>query len=177
MKSLKRISCFVLCCLFVLGVFVNTSAMAAPGDLLGTVTLPGNGSCNVGGTFDCTYYMAIDSNSCSSSTMGIYLPPADGNSAATFVSTKSIVDGNGSNVTISALAWDPGRGKVWGAYSNSVWLIDIGDATVSGNALATLQFLTSDVNVFGGLIDGLAWDPNDDTVFWSRDSTCCVWQF
>lgn len=178
MKKSKTIcAVMVISMLFTVMMAVTPAAYGAPGDLLGTVSLPGNGTCNVGGTFNCTYYMAIQSDSCSGSTMGIFLPPAGGNGNATLVSTKSIVDAGGSAVTISGLAWDPGRGKVWGAYSSSVWLIDIGDPTVSGNALATFQFLTTDEGPSGGLIDGLAYDPSDDTVYWSKDATCCVWQF
>lgn len=157
-------------------------ALAAPGDLLGTVNLPGNGNCAVAGTFDGTYYMTMQGGfgvGCAGSTLQVFLPPAGGNGNATLVSTKSIVDGGGSPVSISALAWDPSRSSsgnemVWGAFANRVFLINIGDPTVSGNALATTQFAH---NLSGGLIDGLAWDPNDDTLYWSRDATCCVWQF
>jgi hypothetical protein len=156
-------------------VVLTSVAYAAPGDLLGTVTLPGNGSCNVAGTFDCTYYMAIDSNSCFSSTIGIYLPPIDGNGAATRVSTKNIVDGGVNDVNISALAWDPSRGRVWGAYDANIYLIDVGDPTVDGNAVATWQFNT---NVGGiSLVDGLAYDPNDDTLYYSPDVDANVYHF
>jgi hypothetical protein len=155
-------------------VLLASVAHAAPGALLGTVTLPGNGSCSVAGTFDCTYYMTIKSG-CGSPVLQIYLPPVGGNGAAALVSTKTIVDAAGNATTISALAWDPSRGKVWGGYGNSIWLIDIGDPTVSGNAAATFQF---NPNVGGiTLVDGLAYDPGDDTLYYSPDVNLSVFQF
>jgi Ca2+-binding RTX toxin-like protein len=64
---------------------------------------------------------------------------------------------------------------LWGAYLNNVYLIDMGDPTVSGDALATFQF---NPNVGGiGLIDGLAWDSSDDTLYHSPDIDCSVYQF
>lgn len=152
-------------------------AAAVPGSLLGTVTLPGNGGCNVAGTFDGTYYLTIQSSGCASSTLGVYQPPVGGNGAATLVATKSIVDSSSNPVTISALAWDASRSKVWGGFnaSNQVWLIDIGNPTVSGNATATFQF---NPNVGGfGLVDGMEWDDNDDTLYYSPDVDCNVYQF
>lgn len=153
-----------------------TVVLAAPGGLLGTVTLPGNGSCSVGGTFDGTYYMTVEhAPSCASTTLQIYLPPAGGNGAATLVATKNIDDGGGIGVTISALAWDPGRGKVWAAYNDNIYLIDIGDPTVGGNATATWQFKAHR----GGysLVDGLAYDPGDDTLYYSPDVNSNVYHF
>lgn len=153
-------------------------ALAAPGDLLGTVTLPGNGSCSVAGAFDGKHYLTIQTDSgggCASSTLLVYQPPAGGNGAATLVSTKSIVDSNGSPVVVSALAWDPNRKKVWGAFSGQVWLIDLGDPGVSGSATASLQFSPT----VGGieLIDGLAYDAGDDTLYYSPDVNCSAFQF
>ncbi len=148
---------------------------AAAGDLLGTVPLPGNGACSVAGTFDGTYYMTINSDFCSGQTIGIYLPPADGNSSATLVSNKSIVNSSGDSVTISALAWDPSRSMLWGAYGNDVYLINISDPTVSGDALAELQF---NPNVGGlPLVDGLAYDASDDSLYYSPDVDCNVYHF
>jgi hypothetical protein len=151
-------------------------ALAAPGDLLGTVTLPGNGDCSVAGTFDGTYYMTMSpTGGCTSTTLQVYQPPPSGNGAATLVSSKTVVDSAGSAVDISALAWDPARGMVWGAFANDVWLIDIGDPTVSGNAVATFQF---NAGVAGlSLVDGLAYDASDDSLYYSPDEDCCVHHF
>jgi hypothetical protein len=151
---------------------------ASPGDLLGTVTLPGNGDCSVAGTFTGTFYLTMEGGlgvNCAGSTLQIYQPPAGGNGAATLIATKSIVDSNGNAVSISALDWDSSRGMVWGAYANAVWLLDIGDPTITGDALATFQF---NPNV-GGLdvVDGVAWDASDDTFYYSPDVDCNVYQF
>jgi uncharacterized repeat protein (TIGR01451 family) len=152
---------------------LSGAALAAPGDLLGTVTLPGNGSCSVAGTFDGTHYMTM--SGCPSATLQVYEAPAGGNGAATLVSNKSIVDSAGTPVSISALAWDPSRGMVWGAYADQVWLIDIGNPVVSANALATVQFNPG----VGGLslVDGLAYDGSDDTLYYSPDVDCSVHHF
>ncbi len=159
-------------------IMAPTAALAAIGDLLGTVSLPGGGDCSVGGTFDGTYYitpMATIAGGCKSSTLGIYRPPAGGNGSATLVSTKSVVDGGSNPVNISAITWDSSRSRLWGAYANKVWLIDTGDPTVNSNALATFAF---NPNVGGyALIDGLAWDRNDDTLYHSPDIDLNVYQF
>ena len=163
-----------------LGLFAAREAEAAPGALVETVSLPSNGACNVGLAFDGTYYMAIASDGCASSTLRVYTAPASDSvpataEAATLVSTKTIKDGAGALVTMSAVDWDASRGKLWGAYANAIYLIDIGDPTVDGDALATFEF-NPDV---GGssLVDGLALDPNDDTVYYSPDVNCSVYQF
>ena len=153
-------------------------ALAAPGDLLGTVNLPGNGDCTVAGTFDGTYYMTMQGGfavGCAGNTLQVFLPPAGGNGNATLVATKTLVDGASNPVAISALAWDPSRGMVWGAYNDNVYLIAIGDPTVSGNVLATWQFTAG----VGGisLVDGLAWDGSDDTLYYSPDVDNNVYHF
>ncbi|MHA2105912.1 MAG: hypothetical protein ACW981_21000 [Candidatus Hodarchaeales archaeon] len=154
-----------------------SSGLAAIGALLGTVNLPGNGNCAVGGTFDGTYYMTMEGGffvGCAGSNLQVFQPPAGGNGNAISISNKSIVDTASNNlVSISALAWDAGRGKVWGAYSGKVYLIDIGDPTVSGNASATLQFSPG----FGGLIDGLAYDPSDDSLYYTPDVSTQIWHY
>jgi uncharacterized repeat protein (TIGR01451 family) len=160
----------------VLGLSPRT-ARAVPGDLLGTVTLPGNGGCNVTLTFTGVYVLTVQSGGCAGTTIGVYSPPPGGNGAATLVATKAVVDGIGNPVTISGLAWDPSRGKVWAAHNgdNAVYLVDIGNPAVSGNATATFQFSP---NVSGfTLTDGLEWDPEEDTLWYSPDVSCDVFEF
>ena len=149
--------------------------LAATGDLLGIVTLPGNGGCSVAGTFDGIYYMTINTGGCVGTVIGIYSPPLGGNGTATLVSTKNIVDGANNSVSISALAWDPSRNKLWGAYNDQVFLIDVGDKTMNTDAVATLEFNAG----VGGipLIDGLAYDGSDDTIYYSPDVDCNVHHF
>ena len=125
---------------------------ALVGDLLDTVGLPGNDNCSVAGTFTGTYYMTMEGGfavGCAGNQLQIYTPPAPDvvpglpPDPATLVSTQSVFDAGGNAVNISALAWDPTRNKVWGAYDDNVYLIDIVDPTVDGNATATLQFSPS----------------------------------
>lgn len=171
MKTAKKLLAIGLAAVMVLG--IGGVAYAAIGGRLATVTL-NNGSCNVAGTFDGTYYIAIKSDSCMGTTIGIYTPPA-GDGVATEVSTKDIRDGSGNLVVISALAWDPSRNQLWGAYADNLWLIDIGDPTVSGDALAVHQFTAG----VGGssLVDGLAYDGSNDTLYYSPDVNLNVYHF
>lgn len=161
-------------------IFVSTLALTAfvlavAGNLLGTVTLPGNGGCSVAGTFDGVYYMTINTNGCVGTVIGIYQPPIGGNGTAVLISSKNIVDGANNSVSISALAWDPGRNKLWGVYNGQVYLIDAGDKTMNTEAVAALQF---SVNVGGiALVDGLAYDGSDDTLYYSPDVNCNVYHF
>ena len=157
----------------ILAALLMTSAVfAAPGDLLGTVDLPGNGGLSVAGTFDGMYYITVDGPS---DQIDIFLPPVGGNSSATLVATKTVQNGAGAPVAVSALAWDPTRNMIWGAYGDAVVLIDLQDKSVSSTALATLAFAPG----VGGysLIDGLAYDASDDTIYLSPDVDCYVYHF
>src|SRR5438477_2316608 len=108
-------------------------AYAQPGTTLGTVALPGNGTCSVAGSFDGTYYITVNTSSCSGTTIGIYQPPPLGNGVATLVSTKAVVDASNNPVTISAVDWDSSRSLLWaviGASAGRAYLINLGNKTV-----------------------------------------------
>jgi hypothetical protein len=160
-------------------VLVAARAEAVPGQSRGLVQLPGNGGCSVAGAYDGTFYITINTNSCSGTTVGIYQPPALGSGPATPVSTKPVVDSGGNPVTLSAVDWDTSRNLLWGVHGTTpgqAYLIDLGDKTMSGPATATLQFT---YNLPGEipLIDGLAWDFTDDTLWISPDVSCNVFHF
>ena len=163
-KPRRLVGLALILAIMALGVGV---VLAQPGTLLGTVTLPGNGGVSVGGTFDGTYYIAP--RFAPGDTLDIYLPPPGGNGAATLVATKTLVDAVDTPVEVSAISWDASRNMLWGTYGDpaNVYLIDIGDPTVGGDALATLQFSFAHGGIT--LIDGLAWDTNDDTLYLSPD--------
>ena len=149
---------------------------AAPGDLLGTIDLLGNGSQSVGGTFDGIHYIAPFSGSgWASNILNVYQPPGGGSGNATLIASKTLVDAQGQQVRVSGIAWGPNRDVLWGSYNHIIWLIDIGDLTVSGDALATVQFNSP----AGGnsIVDGLAYDGVDDTLYYSPDQNCCVYHF
>ena len=152
--------------------------IAAPGDLLSTVTLPGGGSCSVSGTLAATsfgtHYLTIQTNACSGTTIGVYAPCVGLACAATLVATKTV----GS--TLSGLAWDPSRTTagnvvVWGVHANAVYKLDLGDPTVSGPAVQTFLCNTGVGGI--GLTDGLAYDASDDTLSESPDVNLSVFQF
>jgi hypothetical protein len=163
-------------------VAASGSVLAQPGTSLGIVTLPGNGECSVAGSFDGTYYITTFASSfgtgCTSSTLGIYSPPPTGAGPAVLVSTKTIVDGANNPVSVDVVDWDSSRNLLWGVHGASngqAWLIDLGDKTMSGTATATLEFNYS-IDGFE-LIDGLAWDFFDDTLWISPDVDCDVHHF
>jgi hypothetical protein len=153
-------------------------AQAVPGQSLGVVVLPGNGGCSVGGSFDGTFYITVNTNSCQGTVIGIYKPPPTGAGPATLISTKAVVDGANNPVTISAVDWDAGRGLLWGVFGSTTgraWLINLGDKTMSGTATATLAF---NYNIPGiQLIDGLAHDFILDQVHISPDVSAGWWSF
>jgi hypothetical protein len=94
------------------------------------------------------------------------------------VSTKPVVDSAGAPVQLSAVDWDSSRNLLWGVDGSTngrAYLINLGDKTMSGPATATLQF-TYSVPGFS-LIDGLAWDNTDDTLWISPDVDCNVHHF
>lgn len=168
---------------------VAQKGVAAPGDLLQTVGLPGNGGCSVSGTFAVTdfgaHYFTINSDGCYGTVIGVFAAPplgGDPNTAdpATVVATKNIVDASNNPVNISGLAWDAARttaGNVvlWGAHDQDVYLIDVGDPTTSDDAVATFMFSTGLAGF--DLVDGLARDPADDTLYLSPDVDHSVYQF
>ncbi len=147
-----------------------------PGDLLGTVTLPGNNS-SVGGTLVPVAggVVYIAPRDFFGNVLDVYTPPVGGNGAAALTATKTVVDAGNAPVAVSAVAWDAKRGLLWGALGNNVYQIALGDPTMSGNSLATFQFNPG----VGGisLIDGLAWDAERDTLWYSPDVNLNVYEF
>ena len=174
-RRISRVSLLAIA-IWLVSMAGSPAVFAAPGDLLGTVDIVGNGSQSVGGTFDGTYYIApLSGGGWGSDTLRIYEPPVGGNGNAVLEASKSVKDVAGAPVTVSGVAWDPNRGMVWGAHNHTIWVIDIGDPTVDGDALAVFQFNSA----VGGdsIVDGLAYDGDDDTLYYSPDQNCCVYQF
>ena len=152
-------------------VWINTRPPVRYGTLLATVNLPDNGECSVGGTFDGTDYLTVKSG-CYSDTIQIYRPPA-GNGDATLVSTVKMYDPDSDKpVNVSAVAWDSSRQMLWGAMANAIYLIDLSEGA---RAPAAFQF---NPNVQGSyLVDGLAYDPGDDSLYYVPDSNPNVYHF
>lgn len=177
MKSVIRAmttGCFALLAQLV----VPAWAGAAPGTLLSTVNLPGNGSCSVAGTLAATsfgtHYITINSNGCSGTTIGVYSPCVGNPCNAALVATKTLTN------TISGLAWDPGRTTstnvmLWGMHAGNVYLLDLGDPTVSGPVVSQTFLCNSGIGGFS-LTDGLAYDASDDTLYESPDVNLSAFQ-
>ena len=152
-------------------VWVNTRPPVRYGTLLATVTLPGNGQCSVGGTFTGTDYVAVKSG-CFSDTLQVYRPPL-GNGEATLVSTKKMYDPDSDKpVTVSAVAWDTKRQALWGAMANAVYLIDPNEGS---RIPAKLQFRPDVQGSY--LVDGLAYDSSDDSLYYVPDSNQNIYHF
>jgi hypothetical protein len=177
-KARRRFPAALVAILMVTGLgFSGGGIQAAPGDLLATVTLPGNGTCNVAGTLATTgfgtHYMVINSSGCSGTTIGVYTPCAGAVCAATAVATKTFP------VTLSGLAYDPFRSTaanvvLWGAHNGDVYRMDLGDPTVT--AAATQTFICTSGIGGSSLDDGLAYDQSDDTLYVSPDVNQSVYQ-
>jgi hypothetical protein len=155
------------------------SAYAQPGTLLSTVTLPGNGS-SVSGTLAVTGFGThyITTRSFTGGPIDIYIPCLGVACAATLVATKTLpfplLD------PVSGLAFDPTRTTatnvfVWGVDSNNIYLIDLGDPTVSGPVNSQVLLCTAG-NGGAGLTDGVAYDASDDTLYYSPDVNLSVFQ-
>ena len=147
-----------------------TVAEAMPGDSLGTVNLVDSGNSTVGITFDGSYYLVpFGGSGWASSRIGVYRVPVGGVGDATLIAVKKL------EVRVGAVAWDPRRGQLWGALGKDIYSIDLGLPTEDSEATHTLEFETE----LGGstVIDGLAYDAEADTLYFSQDKSCCVYRF
>ena len=152
-------------------VWVNTRPPERYGTLLATVTLPGNGGCSVGGTFTGTDYVTVKSG-CFSDTLQVYRPPV-GSGSATLVSTIKMYDPDtGKPVNVSAVAWDTKRQMLWGAMANAVYLIDPNEGS---RAPTSFQFRPGVQGSY--LVDGLAYDSSDDSLYYAPDSNPNIYHF
>jgi hypothetical protein len=155
---------------------LSSPAIAAVGDLLGTVTLPGSlGGVGGGMVPVAGGVVYVNPQAFFSDQLGIYAPPPGGNGAATLLATKDLRDAGNNPIQVSTVAWDPTRGVLWGALGNNVYTIDLGDPNVSGVALTTFEF---NPNVGGfDTVDGLAYDAEADTLWLSPDVNLNVYEF
>lgn len=157
-----------------------TSVHAQPGTLLGTVTLPGQVSTNVGGGLVPTATVASGvvyvTTQSGYTTLLVYEPPVGGNGAGTLVGTKTLVDAGNSPVTVTCVAWDPVRSVLWGAHgqSGNVYTIALGNPTVNGNALTTFEF---NIGASSFFCDGIAYDGGADTIWVTFDVSTTVREF
>jgi hypothetical protein len=160
-----------------LTVFSVVPIQAAPGTLLSTVNLPGNVGPSVSGTLAVssygTHYMSMDPPF-ATSQIGVYVPCVGNPCNAIRVATKTLP------VAVSGLAWDPTRTTVtnvvvWGGHGNNIYLIDLGDPTISGPVVSQTFWCNSGVGGIA-LTDGLAYDASDDTLYESPDIDLNVYQ-
>ncbi len=86
--------------------------------------------------------------------------------------TGSLIKTMDIGVGIGALAWDPGRGKLWGgAYDGTGGVYTIDPST----GATTLQFNFLQPDSYEGYIDGLDYDQSTDTLWISNDDAETVY--
>lgn len=155
-------------------ILLSSASMAAPGDLLATVTLPGNGTSVGGAMIPVPGGIAYATpNSFSSNIIKIYSPPA-GDGDATLLATKTMSEGQAGG----CIAWDSSRDVLWvgtAGVSGPVYSVDLGDPTVDGEVTATFAFNFSEGGI--SLCDGMAYDPFNDSLWMSPDVNTSVYQF
>lgn len=180
-KVLLYVTLLAFAVSFVMGA---TAALAAVGDRLAIVNVPVASPLGyaVSGTFDGSNYLYPNLGYDNitfiyNSTLHIMTPPS-GDGDGTLVTSKPFKDVGGNDLFISAVTWDPSRGKLWGATGNKnpheIYLIDISGV----NAVGTYMFSHSIANLTEiALVDGIAYDPSDDTLYMTPDVNCDVYQY
>lgn len=147
---------------------------SAPGDLIATVQLQNSSS--VGGEMIPLPSGGIayaNPPAFNSTTIQIYAPPAGlGAQVATLIATKTLTSNS-----VSCIAWDSSRNQLWGkaGNGNSVYSIDIGDPTVSGNVTPVFEFNHTQGGI--SLCDGIAYDAGSDTLWISPDVNQNVYEY
>ena len=172
-RSFNRFHLVAAVVLVISVLFVVGRAMAAQGNKLGTLDTPVHCSSGIGVSvaFDGTYmYFScnVDPN-----LYKVQLPlgsvmQANPDTAITgnLVATLN----TGVSGGLGAMAWDPGRRKIWAGSldaSRKVYLVD------PETGVVTFQFLTPIVNF--GFTDGLAYDGSDDTIWFSDDAANTIY--
>jgi hypothetical protein len=151
MKSLRT----VLVSIFVLS---TSAAWAAPGNEIAHVTLPVTGF-GVSVANDCQGNIFYTNNG----QHNLYVMDASG----TLLNTLPVVDSaTGAALDMDEMAWDASRQVLWGQRHNSnpIDLYTINATT----GIATHAF-TSTTHSLGTFRDGIAYDPDDDTLWLSGD--------
>jgi len=133
-----------------------------PGDLVGDVVVPVTSSIGVSIAFDGTrfwYTNYYDADQLHAYTVSCVGPAC----TSTLSQTLFVHDSIGRPVQAHALSFDVGRGLLWtSAGDGAVWTID------PATGLATKRF---DLGCCASLIDGLAYDGTDDSVWLSEDAS------
>ncbi|GEM_PF-2844515 len=137
---------------------------ATPGDYVATATVPVPASIGVGLTFDGhTFYYT---NYQDPTLYGYTVSCAGSSCSTTLTLTQAIRDATTlSPVSVGAIAYDATRGVIWGGADGSSAIYRIDPAT----GLATFAFTASACGSSYGLVDGIAFDAQADTIYYSPD--------
>lgn len=137
----------------------SSRTQAAPGDLLTTVPVPvaSSSCCGIGVAYDGTNILYTNYPDPT-----IYKTDLAGNNNGSLPIT-------GASDCCNAIAYDASTGKLWGGSWNQcdIYEVDLitGAATLKHDNLTPCPI---------GFVDGLAWDPVNDTLWWSDDVNCTI---
>lgn len=150
---------------------VSGVATAEEGEKLGEIKFPSTGTSGVSNTFTGEFLVVVDGFT--TNTIDIYEPSSEENATATHIATKVLP------IQVSGVTWDHTRGRLWATEGTDgvFYLVDIGDQTESGEIDQSDVEQRFIVDQSGWPADGLAYDGNDDTIWWTYDGSDRVWKF
>jgi hypothetical protein len=170
-----------------LGLVCSGAGVAAPGDIIADVdaspSAGGDALFGVSVGFDGNFLYYTNFND--TVLHRIDVPPAGGPTPATGHTDFPIV---GAASGINAFSYDATRDVFWAAGGDGVSIYQITNPTTNlGMAIATLQYMVDPIgdrpgncdNGFGcpSLIDGLAYDGQDDTIWYSPDASQRIYHY
>ncbi|TQQ82043.1 ATP-binding cassette domain-containing protein [Halonotius roseus] len=145
-------------------------ASAQEGQKLGEISFPSTGSAGVSNTFNGEFLMVVDGYT--TNEIDIYEPSPQKDAVGTHIATKILP------VDISGATWDHTRGRLWATEGRDgeFYLIDIGDQTESEEIDPSAVETRFTLSQQGWPADGLAYDGESDSIWWTYDGSNTVWQ-
>jgi gliding motility-associated-like protein len=157
MRFKERILIFFCSCFFILPGIIH----AGVGDTLKRITVPVASPTGIGVSIEAD----CDGNLYYTNYSSAFLYKMDKN--GTLLDTKPLTDAaNGMGIYLDALAWDNTRQMLWSGSNGNIYLID------PATGIATLKF--TDNNHWFGILDGIAYDHSDNTIWVSGDAVSWI---
>jgi hypothetical protein len=161
---MKKIHFRILALSIAMSLAVTSIAVADLGDIIDSFQPSPHGNGRAVAFDGSTLYYTFTGDT------NIYMRRASDHADLGFISTNPAI-------YVAALAWDPGRNVLWaGSYSGDGYVY-----TVALDGTATYEFTFVDTSVhkhgFAAYIDGLAYDPSDDTLWISGDEEDTVFHY
>lgn len=142
---------------------------AAPGEFLGETTVPIGASLGVSIAFDgdIFYYTNHGDTSIHRYTLACAGAACTATSLASLTATYQ-----GYALRLDAIAYDAGRNVLWGAGNGDSWVYRVDRAT----GVAQRQFQAGACTLYS-LVDGIAYDGESDTIWFSSDGSDSACEF